>query len=255
MSDDSKPAQYARYALGEILLVVVGILIALQINNWNEDKNTRRIERKLLRELKTDLEETEADLVTDMEKALVQLKVTDSLYQEILKIRDAKDPRPIHISMKYIFNRSDLFPKKSAYESLKAFGINLVSSDSLRKGVTDLYELQLVRVDGLETYIKEILEHEFVPYLIKVSKPTHEREDFTSLKEQFSSDSPMSYSPYQFNAPNLISNFYQIDSPGDELLHLLKTKYLAYMALTGLYNATQTKIDALISAIDAETGP
>ena len=35
MADDNKPTKYARYAVGEIVLVVIGILIALQINNWN----------------------------------------------------------------------------------------------------------------------------------------------------------------------------------------------------------------------------
>ena len=33
--------QYSRYAIGEILLVVIGILNALQIDNWNEEKNER----------------------------------------------------------------------------------------------------------------------------------------------------------------------------------------------------------------------
>jgi hypothetical protein len=38
LADDNKPLKYMRYAVGEIVLVVVGILIALQINNWNEDR-------------------------------------------------------------------------------------------------------------------------------------------------------------------------------------------------------------------------
>ena len=38
MADDNRPLKYMRYAIGEIVLVVIGILIALQINNWNEDQ-------------------------------------------------------------------------------------------------------------------------------------------------------------------------------------------------------------------------
>ena len=38
LADDNKPLKYARYAIGEIVLVVIGILIALSINNWNEDR-------------------------------------------------------------------------------------------------------------------------------------------------------------------------------------------------------------------------
>jgi hypothetical protein len=36
MADDNRPIKYMRYAIGEIVLVVIGILIALQLNNWNE---------------------------------------------------------------------------------------------------------------------------------------------------------------------------------------------------------------------------
>ena len=38
MADDNKPLKYFRYAIGEIVLVVIGILIAVQINNWNENR-------------------------------------------------------------------------------------------------------------------------------------------------------------------------------------------------------------------------
>ncbi len=42
LADDNKPIKYARYALGEILLVVIGILIALQINTWNEERKSEK---------------------------------------------------------------------------------------------------------------------------------------------------------------------------------------------------------------------
>jgi len=37
--EQGKTTNYLKYAFGEIVLVVIGILIALQINNWNETKN------------------------------------------------------------------------------------------------------------------------------------------------------------------------------------------------------------------------
>ena len=40
LADDNKLFKYSRYAVGEIVLVVIGILIALQINNWNEDRKS-----------------------------------------------------------------------------------------------------------------------------------------------------------------------------------------------------------------------
>ena len=47
-------SQYLLYAIGEIVLVVVGILIALSINNWNEGKKSKRIETSILHELHKD---------------------------------------------------------------------------------------------------------------------------------------------------------------------------------------------------------
>lgn len=55
LADDNKPLKYARYAIGEILLVVIGILIALQINNWNEDRKTHLRDIEFLSNLKVEL--------------------------------------------------------------------------------------------------------------------------------------------------------------------------------------------------------
>jgi hypothetical protein len=55
MADDNKPLKYIRYAVGEIVLVVIGILIALQINNWNKEFQNKSLEKKALENLKKDL--------------------------------------------------------------------------------------------------------------------------------------------------------------------------------------------------------
>src|SRR5210317_1084566 len=66
-NEPSKPAwpagRYLRYAVGEIVLVVIGILIALQINNWNENRKERILEKQIL----TDIKES---LIADLENQL-----------------------------------------------------------------------------------------------------------------------------------------------------------------------------------------
>jgi len=61
MADDNRPLKYMRYAVGEIVLVVIGILIALQINTWNEERKDRKIEKTLLinvlKDLQSDIQE------------------------------------------------------------------------------------------------------------------------------------------------------------------------------------------------------
>ena len=52
---ENKTGKYLKYAVGEIVLVVIGILIALSINNWNELRKTRNAEVEILHNLKTEL--------------------------------------------------------------------------------------------------------------------------------------------------------------------------------------------------------
>ena len=55
MADDNRPLKYMRYAVGEIVLVVVGILIALQINTWNEERKNNKLKESYLKNLIVDL--------------------------------------------------------------------------------------------------------------------------------------------------------------------------------------------------------
>ena len=55
LADDNKPLKYARYAIGEIVLVVIGILNALSINNWNEDLKQERLKQQLYTELRASI--------------------------------------------------------------------------------------------------------------------------------------------------------------------------------------------------------
>jgi len=77
---ENKTGKYFKYAVGEIILVVIGILIALQVNNINEQRKSTIFEVKVLKEirnnLKTDLIEINEDLslMVDINKATKDVK-------------------------------------------------------------------------------------------------------------------------------------------------------------------------------------
>ena len=67
--ETGKTIKYLKYAIGEIILVVIGILIALQINNWNEQKKLKQQEITSYCKLQEDLT---AD-ISNIDKTLVSL--------------------------------------------------------------------------------------------------------------------------------------------------------------------------------------
>ena len=99
MADDNKPIKYARYAIGEIILVVIGILIALQINNWNENRKALIKENSLYSSIVSDLE-------VDKDKLEVVLEGLKSF----------------HNTQSQVFNESigeAVFDKNTYYEDLR----------------------------------------------------------------------------------------------------------------------------------------
>ena len=116
-----KVGKYLAYALGEIVLVVIGILIAVSINNWNED--TKRAD-----ELKTYLSTYKRDLVLDttsigkrLRKLEVERKVYNTFLQHDITKQDyIKDPRGISLIMIH----SDLYLQEKGFHLLSNFVTN-----------------------------------------------------------------------------------------------------------------------------------
>lgn len=75
---ENKFSKYLLYALGEIILVVIGILIALQINNWNESRKESAEEIAILKAMKTDFLETKIRVAETIE---LQRQVVDNCYK------------------------------------------------------------------------------------------------------------------------------------------------------------------------------
>ena len=138
LADDNQFLKYSRYAIGEIVLVVIGILIALQINNWNEENKTNKLETKILKELqvnlKLDLQELQLDIRYMDEINLACLTVKEFLEQN-------SSPNDSIFRVFSILRVTPHFdPNKSGYQLLQSKGVEIISNDSLRNNISLLYE-------------------------------------------------------------------------------------------------------------------
>jgi len=136
----NKTGKYLKYAIGEIILVVIGILIALSINNWNEFNKERKLEQKVLTELLTSLEHNYNQMVSDSTHRSNWNKSSDVIinhleqhgaYSDTLNkhFQEARKPGT-NLSLSY-----------AGYEGLKNVGYNIITSDTLRKNIVELFEL------------------------------------------------------------------------------------------------------------------
>ena len=132
------------YAFGEILLVVIGILIALQVNNWNEYRKDRATEEKILNALLEDLAVNRTRLNNDI--SLEQRTIRQA--RRIIKHLD--DRKPYDPSLDEVFSEAvyspDIIILSSGYEALKSKGIDLVQNESLQKKIYSLFDVAYVHL-------------------------------------------------------------------------------------------------------------
>lgn len=126
--------KYLLYAIGEILLVMVGILLALQVNNWNEVRTNTRKENDLMRVIYKELENTDEYLTSRIENLTEGI---DKNGKEILQYTKSgrKDVKIDSIShhLISIFYIGGFAPQASKFQQvIGGEGLDLISFDSLQ---------------------------------------------------------------------------------------------------------------------------
>jgi len=136
---ENKTGKYFKYAFGEIVLVVIGILIALQLNNWNENQKKRNFAKELILDIKISLVNNYVSLnfVIDYnEEGIASAEMLQKHLQSNLPYHDSLD---IHFSKAIQYSTPIL--RNAGYESLKNYGLNFVQNDSLLKALDEVYNM------------------------------------------------------------------------------------------------------------------
>lgn len=131
--------KYFLYALGEIVLITLGILIALQINSWSQERSDRNLEKVFLNRLLEDLD-------NDVESFNAEVEVGNSGLEAIKKavlLMEQIDSEEKVIEFNKLYDVTfmvTLSPHYATYHELESTGrLNIIQSDALRSAIQDHY--------------------------------------------------------------------------------------------------------------------
>ena len=155
---------YLIYALGEILLIVLGILIALQVSNWNERNKKTKSEVVYLKEIrKSLLIDLENEIIPCIENHKNSLKADSILRINFYESTNQISQDSIFALFSTIFDNWDLILNTVAYDNIKSIGIDLISNDTLRIIISNLYGYDFKVLAHLQSESDKYFNEQFSP--------------------------------------------------------------------------------------------
>ncbi|WP_435624245.1 DUF6090 family protein [Flagellimonas sp.] len=162
---EKKFSQYLLYAVGEIILVVIGILIALQINDYSEQKKERKKEQVLLSNLSKDVALDIQQIENNTMLSRERLKRLDSLIQLLKSPENLDEDRFVRQSYEFVFDQ--YFKSNSGIfdEAVSSGKMSFVQNESLRQDIFNYYR------NAKETYTdgttRQITDEFITPLLVE----------------------------------------------------------------------------------------
>jgi hypothetical protein len=195
----NKTSTYLKYAVGEIALVMIGILLALQVSNWNQETQKEKLEIKLLHKLQEDLTNMWGDISNDLQTMQLgdrsHFRITDYIQEN----RTYKDS--MCFDFYWLIKDEYIYPVKSTYDIIKREGLNIIRNDSIRMGAQMAFESFFPRLIRSNAFYPNI-ETFFSPYFQQNFTPN--TNEHLLFKEQLSGYT-LSY-PYKKNINNKTYN-------------------------------------------------
>ena len=184
----NKNSEYLKYAVGEIILVVIGILIALSINNWNEERNNFQKQKLLTKNIIEDLKLDFIHINKSLSEVSGQMNLIDNL---ISKIFDNKTRLSIE-SIGLIRYSSDFRPISQRNHSES---VSSLEDDFIRK-LLQSYFLKEDQVTDIFIEYIDIVHNKIRPYLSDVG--------MHNLKSLYNQDSSTQKSEVPLNPEILL---------------------------------------------------
>ena len=233
MLTENKFSKYLLYAIGEIVLVVVGILIALSINNWNENKKSKNLAQENYLNLLTSLEQDSITVQKTIERNMIGLDALRKIIplEKNVELLELSEENLNKYLMVFGYTGRSFIPKSGVYNLLTSNnGFDLIKSYKTKSLLINLYDYQYKAYEDLDSQIdnkyhdqlgsvmreKIGLVVEFTPELSIVQSTSPEL--FEKYYFELASESRDIYAMLSFNKNTLI----QIKQSINELISLIR---------------------------------
>lgn len=140
MIESGSIRKYLFYAIGGILLVMIGILLALQVNNWNEWRKDRIKEKVILTDLVKNLEINIQTFKEDIEWLQQNNRSSQVIISALERKQDYADSLRQHFHNARI-TKQELFVSEVGYQAMKNQGTDIITEKKLVNEVLNLYEV------------------------------------------------------------------------------------------------------------------
>ena len=167
LADDNRFFKYSRYAIGEIVLVVIGILIALQINNWNIYSKLKVQEETIIQEVERNIESNIVEMKLDLEE------ISNRINSIEIIVAHLNSELVYHDSLATHFGRINSYRYfngvETGYQLMLSSGAENIMNDNLRislttyfgEGLEDINHSMILLQDHYNQYILDIFRLQF----------------------------------------------------------------------------------------------
>ena len=240
-SFQAPPEKYIWFAILEVLLVVIGILIALKVNNWTEEQKLRTIEKSVLVDLRSELYANitrldsiinERENVLAAGRLLLEQSGPDASWDSEVNF----DP----LLFKVILSGWKFFPESGVVTDILNSGkLNVIQNDSLRYMISSLPADIALLNDEDDTYRVDLHGY-FVPFF----SGNYAIRNIVKDRGLFGRDMDLGVSTFRTYPESLLRN--------QELEGVLTIQTIWTNTAIGLYNRQLKKYKAILQLINQE---
>jgi hypothetical protein len=166
LMDQNKTGKYLKYAVGEIVLVVIGILIALQINTWKQARLQRIEEREMIKNLHEEFIHNKVDLQESMQENLSMINALYRIMDLMGKRRDTLMLANIDSLFVEGMTFKKFIPSDNAISDIVQSGALRVLKNENIKELIYQWTSQMKEVEKNYTTLESQIQNDLVPYLV-----------------------------------------------------------------------------------------